>query len=1067
MPSLRLLIHAGLLAACLAAFFRMPAFAQEISPRLVSNNLWYATPGNAAGSPSAAVLNHAGTVGIRLIRIGGHSFDRTMPSNAALLTWVDRIRAVGAEPLIQVSQYGSAAAAASAVTFINVTHNRGVRYWSIGNEPWLQAGQSTPEASIAATIEAYFKERSAAMKAVDPSIKIFGVDSEDFQSGLHARLFGGANNIAGLVPGQNYYYCDGLSWHRYPQSDASVLRPELEGLNDIRTRIQDCAALIAAVNASQNRTGPDALIWSVGEFNGKNGTAVHTFGAGQMFAGVYGLIMKHGGDFGAAWSLREAEENNRGPADFSLLDTSALIPRPTYWHSRLVAKNFTGRYLEGSPSISSAASQVLVYGAEDSGLGRVSVMIINRGSTAQPYELRLDAAAFTPAPGALALTVNADQPGAFIDTLAPNSTQVLVFTDESITRTTYTKADFDAPVPLAPQSAVFARLGGVPDAFDQYADLSAQSYWSPVPVNGGIASVATQRLVLQSTNAAFSAAAIAGPHSAKLNFFARGYTIGISGLSLSGTQVAPADTHFRFSLNSSSLRSFRADDSLALRLTPEELRFGFKINQPDTQGELRAGAATADDRLLLVPLPAPASSFLLALEPDAGGPVAGVSTIHYTLQVDGAFGRIVRSGSFLAAAADWGADGESAVVLESRRENASAGPLSSQVVAAIESLDYSARLLDGFDLYSAFAEQAYWQSLFVGSNSTAQPVSGAALLRARADSFASAAIAGRVSPELNFFRRAFTVEVRELALSSAGLTAEESVFRLSLASASARSFTSPDALTLRINPDRVVLGFKLDQASADAEFRSGSATSLASLLDFNPGGTVTAVRLALAPVGPASPTAPATIFYALQLEGSFGTLARTGTFRPELARWGASGDSALVLEARRNRGVAATTASLMEASVGSLNYLPLPLDCFAAAPHFAAWQLREFTPAELDSPAFSAASAAPASDGVPNLLKYAFGLPARIPASQALLPALVARPALSPLLYHEERPGSELTYQVEASTDLTGWTTPVVEESRSAPDAEGWISVTTRPEVPSDTPRVFMRVRISDGGASD
>ncbi|MBC8010707.1 MAG: hypothetical protein H7067_11505 [Burkholderiales bacterium] len=1057
-----------LLAVALTVACAGVSHAQEISPLLVANNLWYAVASNAAGTPSASVMNVAGAANVRLIRIGGHAFDGGMPSNAALLTWVDRIRAVGAEPLVQVSQYSSAATAASAVTYLNVTHGRAVRYWSIGNEPWLQAGQTTtPEATIAATIETYFKERSIAMKAVDPTIKIFGFDSEDFQVSLYNRLFGGANNIAGLVPGQSYYYCDGISWHRYPQSDASVLRPELEGLNDLRTRIQNCASLLATVNASQGRTGDAALLWGIGEFNAKNGTGVHTFGNGQMFAGVYGLSMKHGAMFAAAWSLRENGDGTVQPGqtrpfqDFSLVDGDALVPRSNYWHTQFASRYFTGTYLEGSPSISSSSSEVLVYGAEDTSRGRVSVMILNRGATARPYELRLNTTAFTPAVGSIALGVNADRPDTFSDTLAPNSTQVLVFTDETITRITYAKTDFEAATPVAPQTTVFPRLGGVPDAFDQYTDLAAQTYWTGVSVNAGAATIVDQRLVLQSSNAAFSSAAIAGPRSEKLNFFARGFTIGVSGLSLAATDVATADTHFRFSLNSSSLRSYRANDSLALRLTPAELRLGYKINQPDTQGELRAGAAATDDQLLILPLPAPASAFLLALEPDAAGPVAGVSTIHYTFQVDGAFGRIVRTGSFAASAADWGVTGESAAVLESRRENAAAGSPASQVVTTLDALVYAPGLIDDFDLYSAFAGQTYWQTLFVGSNSTAQPVAGAAVLRARADAFASAAMAGPVVPELNFFQRAFTIEARDLGLSSAGLTAEESVFRMSLNSTSARSFTSPDALTLRINPERVVLGFKLDQASADAEFRSGTAATAAPLLDFNPGGTVTSARLALAPVGPVTTAAPATVFYALRLEGSFGTITRTGTFRPELARWGAAGDSALVFEARRNRGVAATTASLMEASVGSVTYLPLPADGFATAPHFAAWQLREFTPSELAASTFSSATATPVGDGVPNLLKYAFGLSARAPADAALLPALLARPALAPVLYHEERDGSELLYQVEASTDLSTWTTPVVEESRSAPDADGWITVGTRADAPADAPRVFLRVRVS------
>ena len=136
-----------------------PICAQTINPLLVGNNLWLASRNDAANTPSNTVMNLAGQAGIRLIRIGGHQFDINMPSNAALLTWVNRIRAIGAQPLIQISQYGSAAEAASTVEFLNITSGANVKYWSIGNEPWLQSNGAS-EASIAATIETYFKTHS-------------------------------------------------------------------------------------------------------------------------------------------------------------------------------------------------------------------------------------------------------------------------------------------------------------------------------------------------------------------------------------------------------------------------------------------------------------------------------------------------------------------------------------------------------------------------------------------------------------------------------------------------------------------------------------------------------------------------------------------------------------------------------------------------------------------------------------------------------------------------------------------------------------------------------------------
>lgn len=205
-------IATGLLTAAL--------HAEPISPFLVGNNLWWAERGKAETTPSENAMSAVPGAGISLIRIGGRTFDDTLPSDEDLLTWVKRIRRTGAEPFIQVSRHVSPERAAATVTFLNETSGQNVKWWSIGNEPWLQAkhtGKTPSEAGIASEVETYFKPIAAAMKEADPAIRIFGVESEDLQPGFHARLFGGENNIAGKVPGKDYHYCDGLTWHRYPQ----------------------------------------------------------------------------------------------------------------------------------------------------------------------------------------------------------------------------------------------------------------------------------------------------------------------------------------------------------------------------------------------------------------------------------------------------------------------------------------------------------------------------------------------------------------------------------------------------------------------------------------------------------------------------------------------------------------------------------------------------------------------------------------------------------------------------------------------------------------------------------
>ncbi|QBN20393.1 hypothetical protein [Flavobacterium nackdongense] len=398
----------------------------QISPILVGNNVWYK-------NPTPQVWELTAQSGVTSIRIGGHAYDVEMPSKAELLDWVKRIQATGAEPIMQVSQYDLATSAADLVKYFNVdlASGKAIKYWNIGNEPWLQNGK--PELStVGAMVEAYFKPRSKAMKAVDPTIKIYGPDECYYMEEAMNDLFGGKNDISGKIPGKDYYYCDGISWHRYPQE--TNINLAYEGIEDFKKSIIKCKAKVDFVNAMHNRSGDDALGWGIGEYNAKAGPQVHTWENGQMFGGVLNLCMKYGATFATTWSMFENDGNRKG-TDFSSIDGAKMTPRPSYRHMQMIAKNFKGIYVEGKSSL----PDIITFGAVNG--TTISVMIMNRANTPATFTLHLNKTAAT-VNGNVQLNIDASSTIVYTGAIEALATHTYVFKNNEINRTVYTNQHF-------------------------------------------------------------------------------------------------------------------------------------------------------------------------------------------------------------------------------------------------------------------------------------------------------------------------------------------------------------------------------------------------------------------------------------------------------------------------------------------------------------------------------------------------------------------------------------------------------------------------------------------------
>jgi hypothetical protein len=424
--------HSLLISICLSLLFSTALKAQQISPNLVGTNVWYS-------QLDQKVWDLTKECGVKTIRIGGAAYDHKMPSNETLMDWVKKIQAMGAEPVLQVSKYQPAEAAAALVKLFNIEKHEGIspiKYWNIGNEPWLQA-KRPDQSKMGALVEEYFKPIAAAMKAVDPTIKIYGPNECDYQQ-YYDDLFGGKNDITGKVPGKDYYYCDGLTWHRYPQSSAD---PATVGANDFKVRSIKAKAKVDQINKLHNRKGKNALQWGIGEYNAKGGPEVHTWGNGQMFGAALGYCMEYGAKFATSWSMYENGGSRKG-SDFSLIDGKNMFPRASYWHMQLVAKYFTGTYLKGIV----ADTNFVVYGAQNG--DQLSVMIMNTGfGEPKEYNLYLKNTKKT-GPG-LNIVIQGKRKGVYKDVIQPRATQVFVFKGSSITKINYTSDDFNNERPPA------------------------------------------------------------------------------------------------------------------------------------------------------------------------------------------------------------------------------------------------------------------------------------------------------------------------------------------------------------------------------------------------------------------------------------------------------------------------------------------------------------------------------------------------------------------------------------------------------------------------------------------
>ncbi len=134
---------------------------------------------------------------------------------------------------------------------------------------------------------------------------------------------------------------------------------------------------------------------------------------------------------------------------------------------------------------------------------------------------------------------------------------------------------------------------------------------------------------------------------------------------------------------------------------------------------------------------------------------------------------------------------------------------------------------------------------------------------------------------------------------------------------------------------------------------------------------------------------------------------------------------------------------------------------------FNSWQNQFFTPAQLANPAISGETAAPAGDGVPNLLKYAFNVNPTANGTQAEPKAgtvSIGGVEYPTLTYQQDIYATDLTFTPEVSNDLQHWYSGAgyIVPVSVTPDGNGVTdTVVIRSAAPAAAQAQFMRLTVT------
>ena len=342
------------------------------------------------------------------MRVGGYNNDANTPDpfdGAAFDHAVAYARAIGAEPIIQVplladttGQPPTAATAAGMVTYANVTKGYGLKYFSLGNEPDLYSSQGGladatmpaiagfSPANYCTTATAYV----AAMKAVDPTIKIVGPDlSWKYQAGTSNDWLTPILTSCGNL-------FDVVAIHRYPFEAMQATRASAAAdAAQFRTTIASVRGILTATGQG---TKPLAITEMNVAYDATScvlDASPGTVGSALWLADGLGTAIDLGLWTSAVWDISDTDAWSLG----LIGPAPGHVPRPEYYAYALYAEHVGPETLQ----ITSAPAGVSAHASRAAADDATEIIVVNWNESAATLAFSVTGLAAVPAPATLVL----------------------------------------------------------------------------------------------------------------------------------------------------------------------------------------------------------------------------------------------------------------------------------------------------------------------------------------------------------------------------------------------------------------------------------------------------------------------------------------------------------------------------------------------------------------------------------------------------------------------------------------------------------------------------------------